>query len=376
MIEHVIADELLAIAHREISHGNIHIAYNECLYFLDKKDVYFFKTHDEAHEFSLNNISEYDHFNIIQAHSYDEFLQQVLYGESLRIQLLTTKNNLPMNEKNYDYLARQLKYTGFGEELLPALKKKLESGDTEFTLAHQKNYDKDETVATLQFKKGQESDIVYFNRYSFVLKNEQHPEAIKQTFFIANNESTISLKEAYNLMSGRAVYKEGLENKEKQEYKAWLQLDFKVTDKHGNFKLQPYNENYGFNLEKSLNVHSIKEMNDTTTKERLIESLQRGNRQSVTMTVQGSEQKLWIEAAPRFKSLNIYNESGTRLKPQDLYIKQSASLKQSEEVKQSMVQEPGAELKQDASKRNVLKQRNSDDLDSGGKKKRVKQQLR
>ena len=175
-------------------------------------------------------------------------------------------------------------------------------------------------------------------------------------------------------MSGRAIYKEALLNKDKQEYKAWLQLDFKVTDKQGNYKLHPYNEKYGFELEKALNVHSIKEMNDATSKERLMESLMRGNRQSVTMTVQGSDRKLYIEAAPRFKSLNIYDETGMlRLKAEDLHVKQTASVK--EEVKQSMVQEPVAELKPNVSKKNVSKQRNTDDLESGGKKKRIKQRL-
>ena len=69
-----------------------------------------------------------------------------------------------------------------------------------------------------------------------MLKNQQHPEAIKQTFYVGKEEANITLKEAYNLMSGRAVYKEKLSNSEGQEYKAWLQLDFKVTDKNGNFK--------------------------------------------------------------------------------------------------------------------------------------------
>lgn len=260
------------------------------------------------------------------------------------------KNNLsfqkstPMNEKNFDYLANQLKYTGFGEDLLPQLKGKILTGEKEFTLAHQKDYGKDETVATLYFRRSDENDMVFFNRYNLMLKSQHHPEAIKQTFYIGNNDANITLKEAYNLMSGRAVYKENLTNKEKQEYKAWLQLDFKVTDKNGNFKLHPYNEKYGFYLEKTLGGHSIKELNDPTQKERLIESLQRGNCQSVTMAVQGEDKKLFIEAAPRFKSLNIYDEAGKRLRPEDLRQKNSAeqSVKQ-DDKKQNQKQSAGGD---------------------------------
>jgi hypothetical protein len=342
--EHVIADELLTIAKNEMQNGNHFIAYNEISYFLDKPDMYFFKTKEEADEFSDNNISEYDNFKVIHARSVDELLNNVPYGEQLRIQLLTTKNLSPMNEKNYDYLVNQLKYTGFGEDLNQQLKEKLISGEKEFTLTHQKDYGNDQTVATLQFRRTEDSDMVFLNRYNLMLKSQQHPDAIKQTFFLGKDDANITLKEAYNLMSGRAVYKEGLTNKEKQEYKAWLQIDFKVTDKNGNYKLHPYNENYGFNLEKALNVHTIKELNDATQKERLMESMQRGNRQSVTMMVQGAERKLFIESAPRFKSLNIYDESGKRLKPEDLYIKQSSgqSVKQ-DDKKQSQKQSGGGD---------------------------------
>ena len=95
MKEHVISDELLAIAQREISHGNPYIAYNSSLYFLDKTDILFFKTHDEAHEFAMNNISDYDHYTIIRARSFDELLNQIPYGESLRTRLLTTQIYYP-----------------------------------------------------------------------------------------------------------------------------------------------------------------------------------------------------------------------------------------------------------------------------------------
>ena len=165
--------------------------------------MYFFKNSDEANEFAANNISEYDQYKIIRAASVDELLMQIPYGESLRIKLLTTKNLSDMNEKNYDYLSNQLKYTAFGEELHQQLKEKLIKQEPEYTL-------KDETAATLHFRKSGESDIYFFNRYNLMLKNDQHPDAIKQTFYIGNKEDNVTLKEAYNLMSGRAIFKENV----------------------------------------------------------------------------------------------------------------------------------------------------------------------
>ncbi|CAN5856695.1 hypothetical protein BH24BAC1_BH24BAC1_22340 [soil metagenome] len=44
-----------------------------------------------------------------------------------------------------------------------------------------------------------------------------------------------------------------------------------------------------------------------------LESLQKGNRQSVTFLQSGSEQKHFIEANPRFKSVNLYDSNMQRL---------------------------------------------------------------
>lgn len=387
--EHVISDELLKEAHFAFS-GNEHwVAYNTMAYFLDGGDMYFFKTAEEAHEFSENNISDYDNYRVIHASSQDELLRQIPYGQNMEKQLtdpdanglynkdgnsftdelidhfeqqqsINNKKITPMNEKNHDYLIRQLKYAGFGEDLNQQLKQRIEMQLPEFTLTYQKDYGSDQTVATLHFRKSDESDLVFFNRYNLMLKNEQYPDTIKQTFYQGNNEANITLKEAYNLMSGRAVYKEGLTNKEKQEYNAWLQIDFKITDKNGNFKLHPYNEKYGFNLEKALGVHPIIELTDKEQKKRLIESLERGNRQSVSMVVGNDTRKLYIEAAPRFKSLNIYNEAGKRMKPEDLRQSSSAEQSQTSTKKQSQKQtDKGDDDGGEPAKRNSKRKRQS-----------------
>ena len=51
-------------------------------------------------------------------------------------------------------------------------------------------------------------------------------------------------------MSGRAINKD-LTTKEGQLYNAWMQMDFKETDKNGNYQLKQYHTNYGYDLEKS-----------------------------------------------------------------------------------------------------------------------------
>ena len=111
-----------------------------------------------------------------------------------------------MNEKNYEFLSEQLKYTGFGDKLNEDLRKQLEKQQTEFKLQAQNSFGKDETTATLYFKKSDQSDTVFFNKYDLQLKKENDENSLKQTFYV-NKGTTITLKEGYNLLDGRAVKK-------------------------------------------------------------------------------------------------------------------------------------------------------------------------
>jgi hypothetical protein len=153
--------------------------------------------------------------------------------------------------------------------------------------------------------------MYFFNKYDLTLKQENSPEIMSQTFYL-NKESNITLKEAYNLMSGRAVNKD-LTNKEGQIYNAWVQLDMKNTDQNGNYKMKQFHQNYGFDLEKSLSKLPNKELSNEQDKAALLNSLHKGNKQSVTFLQNGNEQRHFIEANPQFKSINIYDSNMQRL---------------------------------------------------------------
>lgn len=216
-----------------------------------------------------------------------------------------------MNQKNFEYLRDQVKFTGFGEGLENELREKMQRQEPEFQLFHHAKFGNDAAVAVLQFKRSDQSDMYFFNRYEVALKPEHSQDRMKQTFYI-NRGNNITLKEAYNLMNGRAVNK-NLTNKEGQVYNAWLQLDFKQTDGNSNYKIKQFHQNYGYDLEQALAKHPIKELGNGQDKSRLLESLQKGNRQSVTFLHNGAEQKHFIEANPRFKSINVYNGNMQRL---------------------------------------------------------------
>jgi hypothetical protein len=242
-----------------------------------------------------------------------------------------------MNEKNLDYLVNQMKFTGFGEGHRDELKEKMEKMEPQITIFHTADFGKDKTVATLQLNKSDESDMYFFNRYSLMLKTSKNPDPVKQTFYINNNQSNITLKEAYNLMSGRAIHKE-LTPKEGEKYQAWMQLDFKETDKNNNYKIKQYHQNYGYNLDATLSKYPIKELTNEVDKSQLIESLQRGNKQSVTFLQNDKEQKVFIEASPQFKSFNFYDANLQRIKAENLYEKKIPKQSQEKSINRNIKQ--------------------------------------
>jgi hypothetical protein len=107
-------------------------------------------------------------------------------------------------------------------------------------------------------------------------------------------------------------------------------MDFKETDKNGNYKLNQFHQNYGYDLDKVLERYPIKELLNPEHKQRLLESLGgRGNRQSVTFLLPDKELKVLIEASPQYKSLNLYETNGRRIYSQQvLENAQGQSLKQ------------------------------------------------
>ncbi|MGG7666930.1 hypothetical protein [Dyadobacter sp. BHUBP1] len=225
-----------------------------------------------------------------------------------------------MNQKNLDYLQAQVKYTGFGEGLESQLAEQIKSGAMTFSLTHQAFYGKDEAVATLHFKKSSQ-DNYFFNSYDLAVKQEGMQVPLKQSFFLGY-DNNFTLKEAYNLLSGRSVYKElakliddgnGRLEAKGEKYHAWVKLDFGDKDKNDNYKEKRYHQNWGFDLDAVLSKLPIKELADPKEKERLIASLQKGNVHAVTFAIAGNEVRRYIEAVPQFRSINQYNADMERV---------------------------------------------------------------
>lgn len=344
---------------------------------VSKDELYTFSTEYDVREFCYEMSTDIDFYNFLSIRSAYRAMQEAVENTKLLIerngivdvslmvamryerlekeQLNNSQNSEVMNQKNFEYLRDQVKYTGFGEGLENDLKQKIQEGNPEFKLAYETKYGNDTVSATLNFSQSKQSDMYFFNSYQVNVQKENSAETMEQTFYI-NKGNNITLKEAYNLMEGRSVNKD-LTNKEGQVYNAWIQMDFKQSDDNGNFKLKHYHQNYGYDLEAVLSKHPIRELSNEEYKSNLMDSLKKGNLQSATFQSNGAEQKQYIEANPQFKTINIYDNSMRRVdnrqsKKEQQSEGESQSVKQDgKKEKQTPAEDDGPEIPKASNKR-------------------------
>jgi hypothetical protein len=352
-----------------ISGENYWVAYNNSPYFIDPNDIFFFNNKDAANEFADNNTSDRDHYVVISIkkqgndpdanglyNSDGNFFTDALIDHIEQQQLLINKNKV-MNEKNLEYLKDNLRYQGFGESLQRPLEQNITEGKTEFTLQHKATYNNQAMENTLHFRKGDQNEMYFFNKYDAKLLQ---PEELSQTFYLDKGNG-VTTKEAFNLLNGRPVHKE-LASKEGEKYTAWVQLDLSKKEENGNYKLNRYHENYGYNLEKALGQYPIKELGDPKLKEDLMKSMEKGNLQAVKMEVKGKEETYFIQADPQYKDIQVFNKNQVKLgREQVAGLKAELSL-------------PGQSAKQEQKQMNHQKQAAGGGEDDGPelKKKRTR----
>lgn len=344
-----ISAEAVFSLHTHFKDASHWLAYNKEAAVLQKDDLYFASSKAAAIEFAAASSTE--HFNIAFAGNVQT-----------AIQIISNKNQLTMNENNLKYLQDNIKYHGFGEMLNPLLEEQIKKGIAEFTLPYKVDVNKRDMEAMLHFKKSDTTDMYFFNKYEAKVKNEKDQD-MAQTFYI-NKGTGVTLKEAYNLLNGRAVYKE-LVNKEDQKYKSWIQLDFSAKDKHGNYERKPYHDNYGYDLKEALSYFPIKEMMKEDTMKDLLRSLEKGNIQMVALAMPDKEVKVFIEACPKYKNINVYDN---RMKPLQHEHKEQLMQQPALNSEQGKDQSQHKDVKQETKQ----KQKPDDDLDGPKKKSRKK----
>lgn len=216
-----------------------------------------------------------------------------------------------MNKENVDFLKERLFFLGFGDNLHADLEKKIANKEDKFNLSFQAEFQnsgkKSVVDYTLDVSKSKQNDMYFLNNYTATLNPNNPDQSVAHKFYL-NKGSGVTAKEAFNMLEGRAVFKDKLENKDGEKYKAWLQIDFNNKDDKGNFKVQQYHEAWKYDLNKNLAKQPIKELENPTQKEQLVKSLEKGNIPQVTFLRDGKEEKMFLEANPKERNLTVYDQ--------------------------------------------------------------------
>jgi len=262
-----------------------------------------------------------------------------------------------MQQDNVEFVQNNVKYMGFGDKLNDQIAKNIQQGFPEFTLKTESVFNQKKIEGELYFRKSDSTDRYFFNRYNAELKDDANNINRAQTFYLDKGNG-VTFKEAFNLLQGRAVHKE-LSNKEGEKYNAWVQLDFDNKDKHNNYKVKSFTDNYGYDLDKAVRAFPIRELDKENEQKILMNSLLKGNVQSVTVMKDGGTEKIFIEANPQWKTINLYDD---QMKPLNKEQKQGYMIARPESPaeKHSAGQANGQEEKQTAKQDKSFKNTNNE----------------
>jgi len=210
-----------------------------------------------------------------------------------------------MNAQNMQYLKDQVKYMGFGDKADKAIEEAVKKGGKEFHIPLQIPYGGEKVSYDLSFKQGEKGDLYFFNSYKAVIESAVGEKA--QTFYVNKNADSFTSKEAYNLLSGRAVNKL-VDGTGEEKKNVWFQLNFDEKTEKGNYKFKQYQPGYGYNLANA--VGKLRTVNDKPEdRDKILKSLGKGNLEPVVITNQGRMENVLIAANPQYKTLSAFDEN-------------------------------------------------------------------
>ena len=154
---------------------------------------------------------------------------------------------------------------------------------------------------SLQFVKDAQG-AYQFDGFRSILYTDSSPSRRCTHYFKNEKTEGFSAAEAYGMLAGRAVLKVG----------TWKQFNFNDRDLNDNYRMHEFPESYGYNVSDALRTVPLKN-DDYETFESLADSLKKGRREEVLLMIQGREMKVFLEANPRFKTLNFYNDRMQKL---------------------------------------------------------------
>jgi hypothetical protein len=218
------------------------------------------------------------------------------------IEQIAVRQNLKEMEQNSQLLHEQVQRIGFSD-LSAKIDQQIRKGQDQFTIPISHYISEKERLDYELFFIKDPTGHYQFEGYKTALQNESKPEESRCQYFKMREGHTVDTTQAYNLLAGRSVQKEG----------AWIQLDLNDKNPNGNYRIKEFHSRYGYDLEKALRQLPLKEVSSKTEVDKLEDALKQGNRQSIILVKDGSEHRFYIEANPQFKTVNIYDEHSRKV---------------------------------------------------------------
>ncbi len=229
-----------------------------------------------------------------------------------------------MKEETFDYLSNEIKYGGFDESTIPALREALLKGDKKFELSFVKEIGKTKDVveAKLNFIKSTSDDKYFFTSFDLKIAPGGDTSKSFSQHIPRQKDERITLKQGYNLAMSRPVGIVTIDNN-KQVHEKWAIPDKKFTYEDGSPTLKILPATYGYSIESTLSKYNILELRDDDERTSLFNSVRRGNLSNATAErSDGMNVKVLLAANPLGRSINIYDASSGEKLNHKVFLKQ------------------------------------------------------
>lgn len=213
----------------------------------------------------------------------------------------TARTAVKARELNTDVLKEDLRRMGFSD-IFEKVQEKINQGHNQFSIPISIFLDDRIRMDYKVSFAGDGNGGHQIKGFDATLNDQRKPSDNKMQFFEHKRSNGIDAVQAYHLLCGRSLEREGI----------WCQLDFNDRDEKGNYLLKDYRTGPEYDLMEKLKQLPLKNM-DVDEKQKLIGGLKAGERKEVTFVLDGHEKRIYIEANPQFRSLTIYDEHSKKI---------------------------------------------------------------
>jgi hypothetical protein len=246
--------------------------------------------------------------NRIEKHLYPNLIVRILRHIILPVKQEQVAKEAEQRTANNEQALKEAVIKAGFDNVSSKLEQNVKLGQQEFSIPVSYYVNKKERLDfNLHFVRDNNGQY-QFENYKAALQAENKSQETKEQRFVFEPDNIVTASQAYNLLAGRALQKEYVSG-ENNKQAAWIQLDFNDKDASGNFKMKEFHTAYKYYVKEALQQLPLKELTTTESTEKLVSALRNGDRLTVTLQKDGTEQKLFIEANPQFKSVTVYDEN-------------------------------------------------------------------